>query len=190
MNKFTMEDNIPEEDEEEEEAKEDLPPVLPMAEIVDDMWNYVAEGKDKELQKLFDDHIERDIPINECNEEFDEDGGHVLLFCVKIGCVRGNGFGRDYIQCARILLERKIDLDVQDKMERTALHWSVIKRNTSFASLLVSAGADVVDITDHDGDTPFLMAVKAGYCDIIKTLSKDQDQKVGRFYFNHMGFGL
>ncbi|KAK3093037.1 hypothetical protein FSP39_010347 [Pinctada imbricata] len=183
MSKFTMDENIPEEDEEEDDVKEEKDKaaaavVVPMDEIVFSIWRTISEGKNKDVQKIFEAFEDRNIPIHDINEDFDPDGGHLLIFCVKNGCVKGNGSGRDFIQCARILIEKGIDLDIQDKAERTALHWSVFYRNTAFVSLLVNAGADV-DIFDHDGHTPFIAAVMAGHCDIIKTLTVDQtDNKI------------
>lgn len=57
----------------------------------------VEMGKDKELWRFFFKNEERDIFLNRDNEEFDEDGGYILIFCVKEGCSRGNLFGRDFV---------------------------------------------------------------------------------------------
>lgn len=149
-----------------------------MSELMEKMWTAVETGKDKELRKFFSQHGDRDIPVNRDNEEFDEDGGHILIFCVKEGCSRGNSFGRDFVQCVRILLNSdKLDIDVQDKSERTALHWAVLGKNANFSSLLKNAGADPT-IEDHDGLSPFHIAVQKQYKDILKILSNGQDKEV------------
>ncbi|XP_048733464.1 titin homolog isoform X3 [Ostrea edulis] len=149
-----------------------------MSELMEKMWTAVETGKDKELRKFFSQHGDRDIPVNRDNEEFDEDGGHILIFCVKEGCSRGNSFGRDFVQCVRILLNSdKLDIDVQDKSERTALHWAVLGKNANFCSLLKNAGADPT-IEDHDGLSPFHIAVQKQYKDILKILSNGQDKEI------------
>lgn len=149
-----------------------------IAELMENMWTAVETGKDKELRKFFSKNEERDIPLNRDNEEFDEDGGHILIFCVKEGCSRGNSFGRDFVQCFRILLNNdNLDIDVQDKSERTALHWAVLGKNTQFTSLLMKAGADPT-IHDHDGLSPFHIAVQKGYKELLKILASNQDKEV------------
>ncbi|XP_078316219.1 uncharacterized protein LOC111129666 isoform X11 [Crassostrea virginica] len=149
-----------------------------VAELMEKMWSAVETGKDKELRKFFNQNEERDIPVNRDNEEFDEDGGHVLIFCVKEGCSRGNSFGRDFVQCVRILLTNEdLDINVQDKSERTALHWAVLGKNVNFCTLLMNAGADPT-IEDHDGLSPFHIAIQKGYKDILKILSHEQDREI------------
>nr|XP_034325555.1 titin homolog isoform X16 [Crassostrea gigas] len=149
-----------------------------IAELMENMWTAVETGKDKELRKFFSKNEERDIPLNRDNEEFDEDGGHILIFCVKEGCSRGNSFGRDFVQCVRILLNNdNLDIDVQDKSERTALHWAVLGKNTQFTSLLMKAGADPT-IHDHDGLSPFHIAVQKGYKELLKILACNQDKEI------------
>ncbi|XP_033734399.1 uncharacterized protein LOC117323345 isoform X4 [Pecten maximus] len=163
-----------EEDEQEEDDKDPTPVVSPQA-LKDRLWTLVTEGKFNDLKKFF--HIFRkvDIPLDEDNDDFDEDGGNVLMQCVKEGCDRGpTSFGRDYIRCCRLLVEKGASTDDQDKAGRTPLHWAVFSKNISFVNELLESGADP-SIRDQDGMDPFHLSIIIGAKEIFNAIVRDRE---------------
>ena len=51
-----------------------------------------------------------------------------------------------------------IDLNIQDRLQRTPLHWAAIHHNYDAAECLLDAGAEV-DLKDHFDETPLAMSI-------------------------------
>lgn len=62
------------------------------------------------------------------------------------------------------LLDAGAELDAQDELGRTPLHWAAIAHNTDFLSLLIAAGADVT-AQDHDGASVMDLAFERTFHD-------------------------
>lgn len=170
-----MPEKIPEEDENEENSI----PKVPKQVLKDKLWKIVDEGKPSELKAFFSTYEkgQTEIPINEVDLDYDEDGGHVLMYCVKEGCDRAPSKGRDHVECARILVDKGAVVNQQDKAERTPLNWAVLHKHTSFVSTLMQLGADPT-LCDHDGISPFHLAIQLGSKDCVQMLSSDQEKEV------------
>ncbi|XP_069117385.1 inversin-like isoform X4 [Argopecten irradians] len=164
-----------EEDEQEEEDDKDPAPIVSPKALKDRLWTLVTDGKFNDLKKFFHIFRKLDIPLDEDNDEFDEDGGNVLMQCVKEGCDRGpTSFGRDYIKCCRLLVEKGASIDDQDKAGRTPLHWAVFSKNVSFVNELLESGADP-SIRDQDGMDPFHLSIIIGAKEIFNAIVRDRE---------------
>ncbi|XP_060077666.1 uncharacterized protein LOC132557186 [Ylistrum balloti] len=163
------------EDDEQEEDDQEPTPVVPRKALKDRLWTLVTEGKFNDLKKFFHIFRKLDIPLDEDNDDFDDDGGNVLMQCVKEGCDRGpSSFGRDYIRCCRMLVEKGASLDDQDKAGRTPLHWAVFSKNVSFVNELLESGADP-SIRDQDGMDPFHLSIIMGAKEIFNAIVRDRE---------------
>ena len=58
----------------------------------------------------------------------------------------------DHLEILEMLIEAGVDVDTQDRLERTALHWCQLYYNYPAAESLLEANARV-DLKDHFGDT-------------------------------------
>ena len=143
------------------------PPETPVGQLVESIWKIVTHGKAKELQKFFQQHEGHSKFNIDCkNDEYDEDGGNVLIQCVKLGRDR-TSFGRDHFSCLKILVENGADLNFQDKAKRTALCWAVYLKYSVTVTKLVELGAKI-DVFDQDDQTPFHVAVQRGYKEMVE----------------------
>ncbi|XP_021361278.1 trichohyalin-like isoform X4 [Mizuhopecten yessoensis] len=163
-----------EEEEQEEDDDQEPAPLISQQALKDRLWTIVTEGKFKDLKKFFHIFRKNDVPLDDFNDDFDEDGGNVLMQCVKEGCDRGNSFGRDYIKCIRLLIEKGTSTDDQDKAGRTPLHWAVFSKNVNFVNELIESGADPT-IRDQDGMDPFHLSIIIGAKEIFNSIVRDRE---------------
>lgn len=144
------------------------------------LWKAVRDGKVKNLQKFIDDYKDHDKfqhVLNNNDPDYDEDGGHVVIYCVKEGREKGSTFGgRDHGACMSLLVKNGADVNRTDMAHKTALSWAVTFKYNSYASRLLHLGADV-SIYDQDGNSPLHIAVYRGYKDIVASFL-DSDPKV------------
>lgn len=63
------------------------------------------------------------------------------------------------------------DIDITDKLDRTALYFAVMKNNPAIIEVLLEHNASQ-NIPDIDGVTPFLKSVQMGRIDCVLTLLK------------------
>lgn len=133
------------------------------------LWMAVKAGKVKELQQFFveqKDHPHLRAVLNSPYEEYDEDGGHVLCYCVKEGRDKGSTFGgKDYGSCIEVLVENGVDINFTDKAHKTALSWAVTLRYSNYVSRLLKLVPDA-SIQDQNGMSPFHIAVQRGHRDM------------------------
>lgn len=155
------------------------PPETPVFQLEDSIWKIVTHGKAKELQKFFQQHEGHSkFNIDCANQEYDEDGGNVVIQCVKEGRDRSS-FGRDHFTCLKILVENGADLNFQDKAKRTALSWAVYLKYPVTVTKLVELGAKI-DVFDQDELTPFHVAVQHGYRDMVNLFTSGGNKEVGK----------
>ncbi|XP_045163885.2 ankycorbin-like isoform X5 [Mercenaria mercenaria] len=141
--------------------------------LEDKLWKAVQAGKVKNLQIFIDDYKEHDKfnqVLNGNDPEYDEDGGHVVIYCTKEGRDKGPSFGgRDYGSCLSLLVESGADVNKTDMAQKTALSWAVSLKYPNFTSRLLKLGADV-SIYDQDGNSPLHIAIYRGYKDIVASI--------------------
>ena len=153
------------------------PPETPVKELVGSIWKIVTHGKIKELQKFFQLHEGHSKFNIDCrNEEYDEDGGNVVIQCVKVSRDR-TLFGKDHFGCLKLLVENGADLNFQDKAKRTALIWAVYLKYPVTVTKLVELGAKI-DVFDQDDQTPFHVAVHHGYKDMVELFTAGGNKEV------------
>lgn len=143
------------------------------------LWTNVKNGKAKELQQFFVEQKEHpnlaDV-IKTPYEDYDEDGGHVLIYCVKEGRDKGSVFGgKDYGSCITILVENGVDINFTDKGLKSALSWAVTSKYPNYVSKLMKLGADP-NVLDQDGYSPFHLAIQLGYKDICSSIIEASPQ--------------
>lgn len=78
------------------------------------------------------------------------------------------------LDAARILLEAGAQVDAQDGLGNSALHYAAQNYHAEMAALLIAPGGATVDITDMHGNTPLWRAVfnSQGRGDVIAVLLK------------------
>ncbi|CAM9980594.1 unnamed protein product, partial [Scytosiphon promiscuus] len=76
-----------------------------------------------------------------------------------------------FVDVCRCLLEKAVDPEARDAMERTALHLAADNGHLEVVKALVEWGADV-DVLDHDSWTPRQSAEFRGFMDVAKVLAK------------------
>lgn len=92
---------------------------------------------------------------------------HPFLICAK------NGF----VECASLLLDRKVDINLRDYNSRTALHFACLYNHIGFCKFLLDKGADS-SLADCLGSTPLHYTVLYGYTDCCRTiLDKSTESK-------------
>lgn len=155
-----------------------------VTQLEDKLWKAVTNGKVKYLQQFFDDykhHDKLEQVLNDNDPEYDEDGGHVVIYCTKEGRDKGSSFGgRDHGACLSLLVRSGADINNTDKAHRTALSWAVSLRYQNYVSRLLQLGANLA-IFDQDGQSPLHIAIYRGYRDIVASIL-DFDQEVSFSY--------
>ncbi|HEY6393351.1 MAG TPA: ankyrin repeat domain-containing protein [Bryobacteraceae bacterium] len=111
---------------------------------MDDARNLIAKGAD----------------VNAANQN-----GVTALMQAAIG----SAYLPDNVPAVKMLLEKKANVDAQDKRGLTALHHAVAEGKTDAANLLLDAKANP-NMKDAAGMTPLLAAVEYGRSAIMKTL--------------------
>lgn len=74
-------------------------------------------------------------------------------------------------EAIRILIAAKANLDEQDSLGRTALHWTAERNDSSCADLLIEAGASL-NLEDKDGCSPYVLAIKSNSASVLQSLIK------------------
>ncbi|KAI8811083.1 ankyrin repeat-containing domain protein [Cladochytrium replicatum] len=83
------------------------------------------------------------------------------------------------LECVKMLLRAKADIDRADLTGFTALHWAVASGHLDFAKTLLKAGADP-DVKDPAGKTAAAWAEERGYGDRFLKVLADADRKSGK----------
>lgn len=94
---------------------------------------------------------------NNLNEQDDIQGNNLLMF---------SAYQKD-IDSLNLLIERKVDLNLQNNEGNTALNISTHLRHKEAVNLLIQAGANL-NIQCRKGFTPLLTAAYYGYTEIVK----------------------
>ena len=164
------------------------PPETPVYQLVESIWKIVTHGKVKELRNFFEKNEGHSKFNVDCrNEDYDEDGGNVVIQCVKEGRDRGAAFGRDHFACLGVLVENGADLNFQDKAKRTALSWAVKRKYSVTVTKLLELGAKS-DVFDQDEQTPFHIAVQHGYRDMVNLFTSGGNKEVDLFRLTFIPF--
>ena len=152
---------------------------LSKTQLEEELWVTVKNGKVKDLQQFFEEqkghpHLQR--VLNDPYEDFDEDGGHILIYCVKEGRDKGPYFGgKDFGACLTVLVQNGVDTNITDMGLKTALSWTVTLKYPNYVSKLLKLGADVC-IFDQDGYSPFHLAIELGYKDMCACMIEASPQ--------------
>lgn len=155
-----------------------------VTQLEDKLWKAVTDGKVKSLQQFFDDYKDHDKleqVLNDNDPEYDEDGGHVVIYCTKEGRDKGSSFGgRDHGACLSLLVRSGADINKTDMAHMTALSWAVSLRYQHYVSRLLQLGAKLA-IYDQDGQSPLHIAIYRGYKEIVASIL-EFDHKVSSSY--------
>lgn len=73
------------------------------------------------------------------------------------------------LEAMAILLDRGVDVDLEDLSGRTPLHFAAGANQLLMARLLIERGADANSMT-QDGRTPLCNAIKSGYEEMVRLL--------------------
>jgi hypothetical protein len=92
----------------------------------------------------------------------DEDGSTPLLFASRGHCFKDGSV-------LRLLLEHGADINVQNRIGWTALHWASYKGALEVVRLLLERGADV-EAKDNDGQTALQVAARYGREKVVELL--------------------
>lgn len=74
-------------------------------------------------------------------------------------------------EAIQILIAAKAELDHEDNLGRTALHWTAERNDSACADLLIEAGASL-DLEDKEGCTPYVLAIKSNSPAVLQSLIK------------------
>jgi ankyrin repeat protein len=94
-------------------------------------------------------------------DERDQDGNDILLYATNLG----------KHQAVRILLAKKLDINIQNNYGLTPLHIAAIKGDYVMAKLLLSMGANFV-ILDNENKTALDYSEEFGYEDISSMIKE------------------
>ncbi|KAI1047936.1 hypothetical protein LB505_013246, partial [Fusarium chuoi] len=82
-------------------------------------------------------------------------------------CASRNG----HLRVTQLLVQHGADVASKDNRGRTPLHYACISGNLEVVNLIIgSSHTQTLDEADHWGSTPFSLAARFGWVDIIKTL--------------------
>ncbi|KAH3851293.1 hypothetical protein DPMN_093773, partial [Dreissena polymorpha] len=143
-------------------------------------WRCVSAAKPRELETFLSEH--RNHPkyakvINQTCEEYDEDGGNALVYCIKEGRDKGATFGgKDFGACIDVLADNGVNVNSVDKHLKTPLSWAVTIKCPRYALKLMNKGADM-KIVDHDEYNPFQLAIQRRQKDTV-TAMLEADPKI------------
>jgi hypothetical protein len=84
------------------------------------------------------------------------------------------------IEICRLLVANGINIEFRDNFGRTALHWACHFGAISIVKLII--GKSIINVADHDGNTPLYLAANAGHERIVKLLMRN-----GASLKNHNG---
>jgi len=76
----------------------------------------------------------------------------------------------------QLLLEYKANINAQDSISRSALHWSVVNTNVDCLKALLKYNPDI-HIKDKDGMSPSMWACHLDHLEHLKLLNKLTDGK-------------
>jgi ankyrin repeat protein len=76
---------------------------------------------------------------------------------------------QDKVRAAKVLVRKKVKINLTDAMRYTALHLAALGNAPLLARYLLDEGA-IADVANSGGETPFLLAVKAGHRPLINLL--------------------
>lgn len=185
-------DRIPEEEEDKSAGKRDnenkepeKKPLYTRKELKDKLWKITGQGHSDELLHILQkvkDFENLEVLLNEENEDFDEDGNNLLLYCIKEGCDSGPSWGRHFHKCADILIENNVNINYHNKAGHTPLFEAVFHKNTSYITMLLHHKAET-DRYDQDGIDPLHLAIHLGYKDCFKLLIQHENQQVCSYVF-------
>src|SRR5258708_28896943 len=116
----------------------------------------IDEGRMDDARSL----IAKGVDVNAAKEN-----GLTALMQAAIG----SAYLPDNVPAVKMLLEKKANVDAQDKRGLTALHHAIAEGKPDAANLLLDAKANL-NIRDAAGMTPLLAAVEYGRSPIMKTL--------------------
>lgn len=74
-------------------------------------------------------------------------------------------------EAIQILIAAKAELDHEDNLGRTALHWTAERNDSACADLLIEAGASL-NLEDKEGSTPYVLAIKSNSPAVLQSLIK------------------
>ncbi len=96
-----------------------------------------------------------------CSSNLNDQDPTLMRTALHVAC------GKNYIKIAELLINAKVNVNLQDKDGKTPLHWAVENKNIELIKLLMEAGADI-KIKNSNGKTPLQLA--SSQSDIIEAL--------------------
>ena len=88
----------------------------------------------------------------------DKEGNTLILKCIHGAAARQPEPHSNFFECIKFLISAGIDVNSQDHLFRTALHWSVLYGRLDFLDVLQAAGGDLL-ILDNTGLSPLHLAI-------------------------------
>ena len=109
-----------------------------------------------------------------------EDINREFIIASRIGNIDG----------VKTLLERGVNIDIQNDYGENALTWASVNDNLDVVKMLLEKGANI-DIQDNNEFTALMMASLNGHLDVVKTLLEkganiDIQDKNGRPFMDHV----
>ncbi|KAL3873335.1 hypothetical protein ACJMK2_036467 [Sinanodonta woodiana] len=142
------------------------------------VWHITKEHKPKKLESLFSENKDKTFNINALDEDLDEDGGNVLIYCIKEGGRIGKKtISKECIACCSLLLENGAGVNHKDHFGRTALFWSVGFKCSQLVELLMKFKADPT-VEDQDGKNALEVAIQLGAKECVQAILENEPQKV------------
>ncbi|XP_065052326.1 serine/threonine-protein phosphatase 6 regulatory ankyrin repeat subunit A-like [Rhopilema esculentum] len=91
-------------------------------------------------------------------ESKDKEGNTLILKCIHGAASRQGEAHSNFVECVRFLVSNGVDIDAQDSVGRTALHWCVLYGRADFLEILLKAGGDLM-LLDGTGLSPLHLAI-------------------------------
>ena len=126
-------------------------------ELVIGAFNATKYGNIKDLMliaKSFQTEEEYNLFIN----TKDKEGNTLILKCIHSAAARQPEPGGSFIDCLNFLISAGVDVNSQDNLLRTALHWIVLYGRLDFLDVLQAAGGNLL-IPDCNGLNPLHLAI-------------------------------
>lgn len=126
-------------------------------ELVVSAFNAVKYGNIEDLV-LITKSLQTEEEYNLFTSAKDKEGNTLILKCIHSAASRQSERHGNFMECLNFLLSAGVDVNAQDNLLRTALHWIVLYGRLDFLDLLQAAGGNFLTL-DSSGLNPLHLAI-------------------------------
>ncbi|XP_064622063.1 serine/threonine-protein phosphatase 6 regulatory ankyrin repeat subunit A-like isoform X2 [Lineus longissimus] len=138
-----------------------------------ELLKYSHAGNPVDLKAFLEENYET-VSVNFRDGD---DEATPLITLVQGGRKLSSEQDEDLCACCRILVDHGADVNLQDHIGRTALHWAVFYHKPALVSEILQAGFDA-HLTDKEGNNVLHFAIRMGAQEVISAIVKHSPKEL------------